>query len=76
MTDPKPEEVLVTGRHYKIRYKEVLEGGAERSFTGKFERYVDEDDLCIFHEDTGSHAPKAVVWSTEMLAVEELPVEA
>ena len=76
MTDLTPEEVFVPGRHYKIRYKEALEGGAERSFTGKFERYVDDDDLCIFHEDNGAHVPKAIVWSTEVVAVEEMPAEA
>jgi hypothetical protein len=74
MTDLRPEEVLVVGKHYHIKYRDALYPGEERAFVGKFERYVEGEDLCIFHEDN-AHTPKAIVWSTEMIAVEELTPE-
>jgi hypothetical protein len=67
-----PEDVLVAGEHYRIRYVDAVDAGEERAFTGTFVRYVDGEDLCIFYEDSNAHVPKAIVWSTEMLAVERL----
>jgi hypothetical protein len=75
MKDVRPEDVLVAGEHYRIRYKDVLEPDGARAFTGQFVRYVEDEDLCIFVEDNVAHIPKAIVWSTEMLAVEILTPE-
>jgi hypothetical protein len=69
MTDVRPEDVLVAGEHYPIRYNDVLKAGGSRAFTGELVRYVEDDDLCIFYEDNVARLPKAIVWSTEMLAV-------
>jgi hypothetical protein len=74
MTDLGPEQVLVVGKHYQIKYRDALYPGEERIFIGKFERYVEDDDLCIFHEDN-AHIPKAIVWSTEVIAVADMQPE-
>jgi hypothetical protein len=75
MTAARPDDVLVEGKRYKITYRDALEAGQAKTLTGKFVRYIEGEDLCIFYEDNWVHVPKAIVWSTEMLAVENLPSE-
>ena len=72
MKDVRPEDVLVAGEHYRVEYKDPLNLSGSNSFTGEFLRYVEDDDLCIFAEDNPTRVPKAIVWSTEMIAVEIL----
>ena len=72
MKDVRPEDVLVAGEPYRIRYKDPLEASGEGVFVGEFARYVEADDLCIFFEDNAARTARAVVWSTEMIEVDIL----
>lgn len=71
-----PEDVFVEGEHYRVTYRDVIDSGAARTFTGQFVRYVAADDLCIFYEDSSVHLPRAITWSTEMVTVEKLSPQA
>lgn len=74
-TDVGPGDVFVEGEHYRVTYRDVIDSGATRTFTGQFVRYVDSDDLCIFYEDSSVHLPRAITWSTEMVTVEALSAQ-
>lgn len=72
MKDVRPEDVLVAGDPYRIRYKDPLAASGEAVFVGEFARYVENEDLCIFFEDNAARTARAIVWSSEMIEVDIL----